>query len=258
VHAQDDARRLRHDYIGTEHVLLGLLREEEGLAARVLGSFGITLQQVRSQIVRIVGTGDEAVNDQIPFTRRVKNVLNLAQRESSSLGNNFIGTEHLLLGLVGEREGRAAEILSSLDAGAEEIREKIIRVIGGAGRRQTDEGFPPGMEPAVELDLRRVVPVAQQMSDGTWVVCVEVWAHGLILRWAASFRSPRSHPDRHDWLVSDDVGTSYVGTDGIGTGSPKRGFHYSAEFEPGPPPEAASLLIRRDPTGEEVSVSLTD
>jgi hypothetical protein len=258
VHALDDARRLRHDYIGTEHILFGLLREQEGLAAQVLGALGITLQQVRTQVVRIVGTGDEAVTGQLPFTAHARNVLNLAQRESSSLHNNFIGTEHLLLGVVGEREGRAAEILGNLDVGAEKIRAEIIRMIDGPGRRLTEEGFPPEQISAVELGMRRVVPVAQQMSDGTWVVSVEVWDHGLILRWAASFRSPRSHPDRFDWLLSDDVGTRYVCHDGIGTGSPERGFHYSAEFEPAPPPEATRLLIRRYPTDEELSISLTD
>ena len=258
VLAQDEARRLRHNYIGTEHILFGLVREQEGLAAQVLGSFGITFQEVLGQVVRRVGHGDEAVTGQIPFTKHAINVLELAQREAVSLRNNFIGTEHILLGLVGEREGRAAEILGEFDAGAEKIRDEIIRVIGGPGPRETDEGFPPGQESTIKLGLRRVVPVAQQMSDGTWLVGVEVWDHSLIVRWAASFRLPRSHPLSDDWLVSDDVGTSYVSHDGSGTGTPQRGFHYSAEFEPAPPPGATSLLIRLKPTDEELSISLTD
>jgi hypothetical protein len=261
VLAQGEARALRHNYIGTEHFLLGLLGEEEGLAARVLGSLGITLEEVRVQVVRIIGQGDVPVTGQIRFTKHAINVTNLAQREAMSLDNNFIGTEHLLLALVSERKGRAAEILGDFDAGAEKIREEIIRVIGGPGPRETDEGFPPGMESAIELGLRRVVPVAQQMSDGSWVVSVEVWDHGLVVRWAASAQVLPSLSDRPahlDWLVSDDVGTSYSGWGGGGGGSPERGFHYSVEFEPAPPPEATSLLVRHEPTDRELSISLTD
>ena len=259
--AQEEARALRHNYIGTEHILLGLLREPEGLAARVLGSLGITLGEARARVVLIVGQGDEAVTDQIQWTKHAINVTNLAQRESLSLDNNFIGTEHLLLGLLAEREGRAAEILADFDAGAEKIGEEIIRVIGGPGRRQTDEGFPPGMESAIELGLRRVVPVAQLMPDETWVVSVEIWDHGLVVRWAASARvlpSLRDRPADLNWLVSDDVGTSYSGGGGGRLGGPHQGFHYSVEFEPTPPPEATSLLIRHEPTDEELSISLTD
>src|SRR5881628_3881851 len=115
VLAQDEARALRHNYIGTEHFLLGLLREEEGLAARVLGFLGITLEEARTQVVRIVGQGEEAVTDQIPFTLRANKVLELALREALSLGHNYIGTEHILLGLVRENEGVAARILLDFD-----------------------------------------------------------------------------------------------------------------------------------------------
>src|SRR4051794_7350331 len=102
VLAQDEARELRHNYIGTEHLLLGLLREEDGLAARVLATVDITIEEVRTQVARIVGQGDEVSAGQIPFTPRAKKVLELALREGLTLGHNFIGTEHLLLGLVRE------------------------------------------------------------------------------------------------------------------------------------------------------------
>ena len=105
VLAQDEARALKHNYIGTEHILLGLLREEEGLAARVLESLDITVEEVRAQVARIVGQGDEVTTGQIPFTPRAKKVLELALREALSLGHNYIGTEHILLGLVRENEG---------------------------------------------------------------------------------------------------------------------------------------------------------
>src|SRR6202012_5654319 len=136
VLAQEEARTLKHNYIGTEHILLGLLREEEGLAARVLESLDITVERVRSQVVRIVGSGEEVTSGQIPFTPRAKKVLELALREALSLGHNYIGTEHILLGLVRENEGVAARILLDFDADSEKIRNEVIRMLSGPGGRQ--------------------------------------------------------------------------------------------------------------------------
>jgi ATP-dependent Clp protease ATP-binding subunit ClpC len=134
VLAQDEARALKHNYIGTEHILLGLLREEEGLAARVLESLDITVEEVRAQVARIIGPGDEPiVSGQIPFTPRAKKVLELSLREALSLKHNYIGTEHILLGLVRENEGVAARILLDFDADAETIRNEIMRVLSGPG-----------------------------------------------------------------------------------------------------------------------------
>ncbi|MEJ7567579.1 MAG: ATP-dependent Clp protease ATP-binding subunit [Gaiellaceae bacterium] len=144
VLAQDEARALKHNYIGTEHILLGLLREEEGLAARVLESLDITVEEVRAQVARIVGQGDEVTTGQIPFTPRAKKVLELALREALSLGHNYIGTEHILLGLVRENEGVAARILLDFDADAEKIRNEIIRMLSGPGRRQQGAGGAGG------------------------------------------------------------------------------------------------------------------
>src|SRR6187399_2771052 len=144
VLAQEEARTLKHNYIGTEHILLGLLREEEGLAARVLESLDITVEEVRAQVARIVGQGDEVTTGQIPFTPRAKKVLELALREALSLGHNYIGTEHILLGLVRENEGVAARILLDFDADAEKIRNEIIRMLSGPGRRQQGSGGGSG------------------------------------------------------------------------------------------------------------------
>ncbi|HUJ55369.1 MAG TPA: Clp protease N-terminal domain-containing protein, partial [Gaiellaceae bacterium] len=146
VLAQDEARALKHNYIGTEHILLGLLREEEGLAARVLESLDITVEEVRAQVARIVGQGDEVTTGQIPFTPRAKKVLELALREALSLGHNYIGTEHILLGLVRENEGVAARILLDFDADAEKIRNEIIRMLSGPGRQRAGAGGGPGGE----------------------------------------------------------------------------------------------------------------
>jgi Clp amino terminal domain, pathogenicity island component/UvrB/uvrC motif len=128
VLAQEEARGLTHNYIGTEHILLGLLREERGLAARVLGSFDVTLERVRAQVVRIVGFGEEATEGQIPFTPRARKVLELALRESLSLGQMQVDTEHLLLGLAREGDGVAARILRDFDADPEKIRTEVMRV----------------------------------------------------------------------------------------------------------------------------------
>ncbi len=140
VLAQEEARTLKHNYIGTEHILLGLLREEEGLAARVLESLDITVERVRAQVVRIVGSGEEVTSGQIPFTPRAKKVLELALREALSLGHNYIGTEHILLGLVRENEGVAARILLDFDADSEKIRNEVIRMLSGPGGRRQSQG----------------------------------------------------------------------------------------------------------------------
>jgi len=253
VLAQDEARGLRHNYIGTEHLLLGLMGVEDGLAVRVLESFGIVLEEARACVARIVGQGLEPVTEQIPFTPRAKKVLELALRESLTLGHNYIGTEHLLLALLREHEGRAVEILDDFHASPEKIRDEIIRMLSGL-----DPGTSGADAETTELVLRRVVPVAQQVSDGTWVVSVEVWDHGLVVRWATSERWPLRAPELHGWRVSDDVGTSYAQVVGSGGGSPQRGFRFHAEFAPAPPPEATSLRIRREATGDDLSISLTD
>src|ERR671929_107061 len=146
VLAQEEARTLKHNYIGTEHILLGLLREEEGLAARVLESLDITVERVRAQVVRIVGSGEEVTSGQIPFTPRAKKVLELALREALSLGHNYIGTEHILLGLVRENEGVAARILLDFDADSEKIRNEVIRMLSGPGGRQRSGGGGGGAQ----------------------------------------------------------------------------------------------------------------
>ncbi|HTA04806.1 MAG TPA: ATP-dependent Clp protease ATP-binding subunit, partial [Solirubrobacteraceae bacterium] len=151
VLAQEEARTLKHNYIGTEHILLGLLREEEGLAARVLESLDITVERVRAQVVRIVGSGEEVTSGQIPFTPRAKKVLELALREALSLGHNYIGTEHILLGLVRENEGVAARILLDFDADSEKIRNEVIRMLSGpGGRRQSGSGQGAGAAGAAQ------------------------------------------------------------------------------------------------------------
>jgi len=132
VFAQEEARSLEHNYIGTEHLLLGLLREEEGVGTRALKSLGVSLEGVRGQVAQIIGLGDEVGTGQIPFTPRAKKVLELSLREALGLGHNYIGTEHLLLGLVAEGEGVACRILLDFGVTAETVREAVARALGGA------------------------------------------------------------------------------------------------------------------------------
>jgi len=131
VLAQDEARALRHGYIGTEHLLLGLVREEQGLAARSLNTLGITEEAARAQVVAIVGQGTGTATGQIPFTRRAKEVLELAPRGALALGHNHIGTEHILLGLARENEGVGARILLDLGADADAVRGAVLPLLSG-------------------------------------------------------------------------------------------------------------------------------
>jgi ATP-dependent Clp protease ATP-binding subunit ClpC len=132
VLAQDEARAFKHNYIGTEHLLLGLIREEEGIAARVIESFGLSLEEARSRVARIIGPGEVVTTGQMPFTPRAKKVLELSLREGMSLGHNFIGTEHVLLGLAREGHGVANQILLEFEADSERIRGEVLRTLGGA------------------------------------------------------------------------------------------------------------------------------
>jgi ATP-dependent Clp protease ATP-binding subunit ClpC len=126
VLAQEEARQLNHNYIGTEHILLGLLHEGDGVAAEALGSLGISLDAVRGQVRKIVGEGKDAQSGHIPFTPRAKKVLELSLREAKQLGHNYIGTEHILLGLVREGQGVATQVLVGLGAELNQVRQAVV------------------------------------------------------------------------------------------------------------------------------------
>jgi ATP-dependent Clp protease ATP-binding subunit ClpC len=131
VLAQVEARMLNHNYIGTEHLLLGLVHEGDGVAARALASLEISLEAVRGRVEEIIGQGQAAPTGHIPFTPRAKKVLELALREALQLGHTYIGTEHILLGLVREGEGIAAQVLVELGAGLERVRQVVIDQLAG-------------------------------------------------------------------------------------------------------------------------------
>ncbi|WP_406632511.1 ATP-dependent Clp protease ATP-binding subunit [Amycolatopsis sp. WGS_07] len=146
VLAQEEARMLNHNYIGTEHILLGLIHEGEGVAAKALESLGIALEGVRQQVEEIIGQGQQAPSGHIPFTPRAKKVLELSLREALQLGHNYIGTEHILLGLIREGEGVAAQVLVKLGADLNRVRQQVLQLLSGyqTGEKSTESGSGRG------------------------------------------------------------------------------------------------------------------
>lgn len=131
VLAQDEARRLNQNYIGTEHLLLGLIHEGDGIAARALETMGISLEAVRAQVIEIIGEGEQPTTGHIPFTPRARKVLEFSMREALQLGHNYIGTEHILLGLLREGDGVAAQVLIKLGADLNNVRQTVIELLSG-------------------------------------------------------------------------------------------------------------------------------
>jgi ATP-dependent Clp protease ATP-binding subunit ClpC len=154
VLAQEEARMLNHNYIGTEHILLGLIHEGEGVAAKALESLGISLDAVREQVQEIIGQGQQAPSGHIPFTPRAKKVLELSLREALQLGHNYIGTEHILLGLIREGEGVAAQVLVKLGADLNRVRQQVIQLLSGyQGKEPASAGGPAEGTPSGSLVL---------------------------------------------------------------------------------------------------------
>jgi ATP-dependent Clp protease ATP-binding subunit ClpA len=152
VLAQEEARMLNHNYIGTEHLLLGLIHEGNGVAATALESLGISLDAVRQQVEEIIGQGQQAPSGHIPFTPRAKKVLELSLREATQLGQDHIGTEHILLGLIREGDGVAAQVLVKLSADLNRVRQQVIQLVHGrAGEDVTGEGSGLGKRARAQL-----------------------------------------------------------------------------------------------------------
>ena len=179
VLAQDEARALHHNYIGTEHLLLGLLREERGLAARVLAAVGITIEPARDQLKAIVGEGDAVPSGQIPFTPRAKKVLELALRESQAMSHDVIGTEHLLLGLAREDDGVAMQVLRALGSGSEAVRRETIRMLGGMPPGGMPFGGPPRPFP---IRPPGVTSSRAQLVTA-WVLGAATLGAGILVGW---------------------------------------------------------------------------
>jgi len=206
VLAHEEARMLRHSYIGTEHILLGLLRETDGVAARALDELKVDVDRVRAEIVRMTGPGEDVTSEQFPFTPRAKKVLELSLREALILNHNYIGTEHILLGLVRENEGIASRILlDDFDAEAEKIRNTVVALLatGPQARRTAVDDlrrFGPQARRTGVDDLRGLGPVVSGRDEiaASLTTIIE-----MLLRLGSESEIPRRRARR---LVTDAIG----------------------------------------------------
>jgi ATP-dependent Clp protease ATP-binding subunit ClpC len=160
VLAQEEARRLDHNYIGTEHILLGLIHEGDGVAATALESLGISLDAVRQQVEEIIGRGQQAPSEYIPFTPRAKKVLELSLREALQLGQSYIDTEHILLGLIREGDGVAAQVLVRLGADLNRVREQVIQLLAGYPAEEPG----PGVKVRLEMIEQQLTAIERQLT----------------------------------------------------------------------------------------------
>jgi hypothetical protein len=263
VLAQEEAVGLQHNYIGTEHLLLGLIREREGVAAKALEALGISLEAVRSEVEEIIGQGQSAPTGQIPFTPRAKKVLELSLREALQLSHSYIGTEHILLGLIREGEGVAAQVLVKLGADLSRVRQQVIQLLsgyaggeGGAERVVVREPRPsvvggPGIFRQQEPpELVRVVPLAREaVSRPGWrlmLISLEIWSNGMDLRYALlALAPPETYPlpgATHRWRLTDDLGTAYEPS-GATSGAGRTIHLHQLSFQPAPPEDASTLTL---------------
>ena len=266
VLAQEEARLLNHDYIGTEHILLGLVHEEQGVAARALTELDISLEAVRTEVKEIVGQGQSPPTGHIPFTPRAKKVLELSLREAIQLGHNYIGTEHILLGVIREGEGVAAQVLIRLGAGLDRVRQQVVQVLAGYPGQGSPEQASLGQvrlgqqtaaarvtgglgvyqdEPA---ELVRVVPLAREVFRGSALrivlVSLEIWSSWLDLRYVLLPEDPSvpHHVVDLDWRVADDAGTPYELV-GVASGGGRLMRSFQVGFRPAPPEGVRTLTL---------------
>jgi ATP-dependent Clp protease ATP-binding subunit ClpC len=165
VLAQEEARMLDHNWIGTEHILLGLIREGEGVAAKTLESLGISLDAVRQQVEEIIGQGQQAPSGHIPFTPRAKKVLELSLREALQLGHNYIGTEHILLGLIHEGDGVAAQVLVGLGVDLDRTRQVVIQILTGRHRDETASAVAEDLRDRLAAMAARLTVIERMLRD---------------------------------------------------------------------------------------------
>ena len=266
VLAQEEARLLNHNYIGTEHILLGLIHEGEGVAAQALTQLGVSLEAVRAQVEEIIGQGQSAPTGHIPFTPRAKKVLELSLREALELGHDYIGTEHILLGLLREGGGVAAQVLVRLGADLEGVRQVVVQMLAGyAGAVPVEQGPSgrlrlgrqaaaamvaggPGLARDEPAELVRVVPVAREVHrEAGWrvvLISLEIWSGWLDLRFALLPGSSSGGRQQLllDWQVDDDAGTTYEQT-GMATGGGRMLHITQLGFRPAPPEGARTLTL---------------
>jgi hypothetical protein len=246
VYAREEARRLEYNYIGTEHLLLGLCREREGIAAKALGSLEVDVEAVRYQVEHLIGRGRNAPIGRFPFDPHARTVLELAMREALQLGHNYIGTEHLVLGLIREQDGFAARLLTSMGVDLAKARGAIMNLLIARGDVDglSPDRLPASDEPAA---LLRVIPLlhVERVPPQTFtLIALDLWTSFIEFRYALSM-GPRQAGDAftmNDWKLEDDVGTVYR----------SRHMHqagrmlpvvFSQRFMPSPPRRATSLAL---------------
>ncbi|MFN8538088.1 MAG: Clp protease N-terminal domain-containing protein [Thermomicrobiales bacterium] len=271
VFSQEEAQRFNHNYIGTEHLLIGLIREEEGVAARVLREFGLEVAGVRAAVEFIVGRGETMIMGEIGLTPRVKTVLALAVDEARRLHHHYIGTEHLLLGIVREGEGIAVGVMESKGVQLEALRARVIQVLtaGPAAEpapRPSPTTTPPPPLPRTPEEiaqlrtprgrLRQVIPIVQEQTQGnsTFVgVAIERYENIFVASWNLTIRRVGRHPYPHFAMTAeDDRGNHYrsFSDGGSGGSAPGQAFEgrFAYRFFPALAPEARTLTITIAPT----------
>jgi hypothetical protein len=270
VLAQEEARHLHHNHIGTEHILLGLIHEGEGVAAQALRALDVSLEAARAQVVELVGHGDEQPEPHIPFTPRAKKVLELSLREALQLGHNYIGTEHILLGLIREGEGVAARVLESQGAVLDRVRQQVVQLLAGAAAGQGEQvplrqaqmtqqavaamvagGLGAYQERPAELV--RVVPLAREIGRHRGyrlvLISLELWSGWLDLRYALLPEEPAAAPPLPeldlDWRLTDSAGMRYELAGAASSGGRQLRLH-QLTFSPGLAEDAAGLTLTVD------------
>jgi hypothetical protein len=270
VLAQEEARLLNHNHIGTEHILLGLIHEGEGVAAQALRAIDVSLEATRTQVVEIVGSGAERPEPHIPFTNRAKKVLELSLREALQLGHNYIGTEHILLGLIREGEGVAAQVLTSQGADFDRVRQEVVKLLAGsAGPIEAEQapvrqarlsqqavtamvaGGPGAYQEQERPELVRVVPLAREVYQGDSLrivlISLEIWSGWLDLRYAMLPEvAPAAPPMREvdvEWRVTDSAGMAYELTGTASSGGRLLRIH-QLTFSPALASDARGLTLQ--------------
>jgi hypothetical protein len=264
VLAQEEARLLNHNYIGTEHLLLGMVHEGEGVAAEALEQVGVSLDRVRSEVEQIIGrgVGQPDPGAHIPFTPRAKKVLELSLREALQLGHNYIGTEHILLGLIREGDGVAAQVLTKLGADLSRVRQQVIGILTARGAQSETRAPTGGAAPPIGArhartegarlpKLVRVVPIAREVElpEGRRLVLLslEIWSDWVDLRFSIASsegerRAMLKTPGSDAWTLADDLGTEYQCLGTLVSGDGLFQVHETT-FAPSPPSEAGTLTL---------------
>ena len=250
--AQEEAHRFNHNYIGTEHLLLGLAREGDGVAARVLANMGVDAAKVRGAVEFIIGRGDSMIVGEIGLTPRAKKVIELAVDEARRLNHHYIGTEHLLLGLVREGEGIAAGVLVSLGVNLEKVRQQVLQAVS-PGAAPPPEESPKRPQLRSLGQPRRVLALNQtQRQSGVTVtiLSLEDYQQGAIVQGLIRPEGPLGPPDHPPPIprrveASDELGTRYLWAF-PNSFFDADSFHFSLRLEPALSPEAHSLRLEFD------------